>query len=274
LGSVFGHNALMTLILLALLIAAEPVPPADIARLFTGDDYPIEALMRNEAGTVGIEANVDPEGRVTGCRVTKSSGSTRLDAATCSVIAKRGRFTERASQHGGKPFTISTSVTWDTGPMAIPLIANVNKIIYTVGPDIRCRTESPPWMIMQGACEARQADVEAAIAELARERRLEGFEYVLEMASIPGDHLAGNKIGEARGELLLGRQTVLLTLAADGKVSRCVGGEDSLAGDLASWCGSFVRNEVYEALPADAVNRGERRLTKIQAIYLRPAAPR
>ena len=269
-----GHKARMSLIAFALLMTAEPVPSSDIAGLFTADDYPIESLQRNDTGTVDIQADVNPQGRVTACRIVKSSGSSLLDATTCRVVARRGRFTERAKDNGGKPFTISTSVTWESGPMAIPLIANVNKIIYSIGADVTCRTESPTWMILQGACEARQADAEAAIGQLAKDRPVAGFEYVLEMASIPGDHLADNKTGENAGEVLLGRQTALLTLAANGKVTGCTGGEDSLAGDMASWCDSFVRNEVYEALPADAANRSERQLTKIQAIYLRPAAPR
>jgi TonB family protein len=259
---------------LALLAAAEPVPAGEISRIFTAEDYPIEALMNGDKGTVSVEAAVNPDGRVTGCRITRSSGSSRLDSTTCTIIIRRGHFADRARRHGGKPFTITTSVTWDSKPMGIPLVANVLRIIYTTNPAATCRTETPDWMSMHDACDRSRANAAAAIADLAKERSLDGLEYVIEMASIPGDHLADNRAGEGRGEMLLGRQTALLTLAADGRVSACVGGEDTLAGELSAWCESFVKNEVYEPLPGSAGNQSERRLTRIQAIYLRPAAPR
>ena len=255
-----------------LLAAAEPLAAGEMARIFTGDDYPIESLMKGEKGTVAIEADVKPDGRVTACRVIKSSGFTRLDHATCAVVTRRARFIERAKEHGGKSFTISTTVTWDSKPMGIPLVATTLRIIYTTGPSISCRTESPPWMGMEGACSASQANAQAAIKRLSSERSLEGMEYVVEMAAIPGEHLADHRVGEGRGEQILGRQTALLTLAADGRVSQCTGGEDTLGGELAAWCESFVKNERYEPLPASADNRSERRITKVNAIYLRPAA--
>lgn len=258
----------------ALLTAAEPVPTGEISQIFRPDDYPTEALKRNETGTVAVEAEVRPDGRVTACRITQSSGSALLDTATCTVIATRGRFVERAKQHGGKAFTISTQVTWDAKPAGIPLVAHALKVIYTTDEGVTCRIESPLWMIMEGACEASQANAEANIAQISKGRSVAGLEYVLEMASIPGDHLTDNGVGEGRGEELLGRQTALLTLAADGRVTGCVGGEDTLAGDLPIWCDSFVKNERYVPLPASAENQSERQLTKIQAIYLRSAAPR
>lgn len=257
-----------------LLVAAEPVPTGEISQIFTADDYPLEALKANETGTVAVEADVRADGRVSACRIVKSSGSARLDTTTCTIISRRGRFVERARQHGGKAFTISTEVSWDAKPAGIPVVAHSLKVIYQTGSKITCRTESPEWMSMDGACEASQANAENAIARLSKQRSLAGLEYVIEMASIPGDHLADQRAGEARGEQLLGRQTALLTLAPHGGVTSCVGGEDTLAGELDAWCDSFVKNEFYEPLPASADNQGERRLTKVNAIYLRPTTAR
>jgi len=264
----------MLLTALALIAAPEPVSPQEIAGIFSADDYPIESLQNGEKGVVSVEADVNPDGRVTGCRITKSSASSRLDSVTCAVITRRGRFLDRARKHGGTPFTINTTVNWDMRPGGIPLIVNVSKIIFTSGPVMSCRIEAPAWLSMPDACEASKRNAQAAIARLASERSLDGLEYVIEMASIPGDHLADISAGEARGEVLLGRQTAVLTIAANGRATACLGGEDTLSGELAEWCESMMKNEVYEPLPASAENRGERQLTKVNAIYLRPAQPR
>lgn len=256
------------------LLMAEPVPTGEVSRIFTVEDYPLESVTNGEKGTVAVEADVNADGRVIGCRITRSSGSPRLDSTTCSIVSRRGRFVERAREHGGKLFTISTTVTWDLGPIGIPLAISVQKIIYTTGPAIACRSEASAWLSMPDACAVSRPSVEAAIKQLATGRNLEGLEYVIEIATIPGDHLADVKVGNGSGEELLGRQTALVTIAADGRPSGCVGGEDSLSGELADWCESMVTNERYEPLPASAENRGDRQLTKVNAIYLRPAAQR
>ena len=81
--------------------------------LFSGDDYPSSALDNEEQGTVGVRLAIGPNGRVTGCDVTASSGSRTLDSATCRILRSRARFTP-ATDSTGNPTTGSFSqrITW------------------------------------------------------------------------------------------------------------------------------------------------------------------
>ncbi len=81
--------------------------------LFSGDDYPASALDNEEQGTVGVRLAIGPNGRVTGCDVTSSSGSRTLDSATCRILRSRARFTP-ATDNTGNPTTGSFSqrITW------------------------------------------------------------------------------------------------------------------------------------------------------------------
>ena len=47
----------------------------NLAGLFSNDDYPQSALRNEEQGTTGFRLDVGPDGRVTDCTVTASSGS-------------------------------------------------------------------------------------------------------------------------------------------------------------------------------------------------------
>ncbi len=77
-----------------------PVQPAtgparaksSLAAYVMDDDYPIDALRNNEQGTVAFALDVSPQGRVTGCTITQSSGSASLDAATCRIMRSRAAF--------------------------------------------------------------------------------------------------------------------------------------------------------------------------------------
>ena len=61
---------------------------ARVAGVFTNDDYPIDALNRNEQGTTHVRVRVDRRGRVANCSVIESSGSKSLDtAANAPIIA-------------------------------------------------------------------------------------------------------------------------------------------------------------------------------------------
>ena len=56
---------------------------------------------------------VSPEGRVTDCTVTGSSGSPDLDEAACRSISRRARFNPATNGEGEKVAgTYSNSVRW------------------------------------------------------------------------------------------------------------------------------------------------------------------
>lgn len=79
----------------------------------TTSDYPSRALNQQREGTTGFRVTVGPDGRVSDCQVTSSSGHADLDAATCSNVKRRAKF-EPATDSSGNPTTGSYSnrVTW------------------------------------------------------------------------------------------------------------------------------------------------------------------
>jgi protein TonB len=91
-------------------VAAAPPPPriqpkgaqpkGNPANWATTNDYPTRALREERAGTTGFRVSVGPDGRVTSCSVTSSSGSPDLDEATCSNVTRRARFTPATDGEG------------------------------------------------------------------------------------------------------------------------------------------------------------------------------
>lgn len=55
-------------------------------------DYPREASRAKVGGEVEVRFTIEATGRVTGCRVARSSGDASLDATTCRLIEERFRF--------------------------------------------------------------------------------------------------------------------------------------------------------------------------------------
>lgn len=71
-------------------------------------NYPARALREGTEGTVGVSVTVSPEGRVTACSVTSSSGSSALDEAACQGMQRYARY-DPALNDAGQPISASTS---------------------------------------------------------------------------------------------------------------------------------------------------------------------
>lgn len=86
----------------------------DIRRLFTGDDYPSEAVSKTQQGTAQYILMIDEKGAIAGCDLVKRSGVPVLDAMGCAVIQERGKFTPALDAHGKPTRDTVTSppVTW------------------------------------------------------------------------------------------------------------------------------------------------------------------
>lgn len=69
-------------------------------RWVSDSDYPTAALRRGEQGAAGFEVTIGPDGRVRDCRITRSSGSASLDAATCAKVSERAQFTPARDENG------------------------------------------------------------------------------------------------------------------------------------------------------------------------------
>ncbi|MCE2842158.1 MAG: energy transducer TonB [Novosphingobium sp.] len=91
----------------------QPTPKGNPANWATTNDYPTRALREEREGTTSFRVSVGPDGRVTGCTVTSSSGSPDLDEATCSNVTRRARFNP-ATDGEGQPTSGSYSnrVRW------------------------------------------------------------------------------------------------------------------------------------------------------------------
>jgi periplasmic protein TonB len=89
------------------------VPKGNPGSWATTDDYPSRALREEKEGVTRFTVQVSPEGRVTSCSVTGSSGTPELDDAACRAISRRARFTP-ATNGEGQPVagTYSNSVRW------------------------------------------------------------------------------------------------------------------------------------------------------------------
>ena len=76
-------------------------------------DYPIGARMAGIEGLVAVRFTIQPDGRVSGCRILKSSGSAELDGTTCRLIERRFRY-RPARDAQGRPVAevATTSFTW------------------------------------------------------------------------------------------------------------------------------------------------------------------
>ena len=81
--------------------------------LFSGDDYPADAIRNEDQGTVTVRLDISAQGRVTNCSVTGSSGSRSLDNATCRILRSRARFSP-AKMSDGTPTTdtYTQRITW------------------------------------------------------------------------------------------------------------------------------------------------------------------
>lgn len=77
------------------------------------DNYPSSALRAEKEGRVGVRVTVGPDGRVSDCSVTSSSGTPDLDAAACDGMQRYARF-DPALNDDGSPTSgnYSTSIVY------------------------------------------------------------------------------------------------------------------------------------------------------------------
>ena len=71
-----------------------------IAGAILPSDYPRDLRDRGIGGRVEMVFTVGPDGRVTACRVTRSSGVPELDSLTCRLILQRFRYRPSTDRYG------------------------------------------------------------------------------------------------------------------------------------------------------------------------------
>ncbi|BDI60554.1 TonB family protein [Qipengyuania nanhaisediminis] len=89
------------------------VPRGNPGRWITDDDYRPSWINRGYSGRAGFALEIDARGRVTDCRITRSTGHAALDEATCRLLERRARF-EAAKDGSGNAIAgrYSSNVRW------------------------------------------------------------------------------------------------------------------------------------------------------------------
>ena len=94
-------------------IVDPPRARAPLQALISVNDYPMTALANREQGRVEFRLDVGANGRAHGCTITRSSGSSALDATTCRILRSRARYTP-ARNSIGMPvgYPVEDEVEW------------------------------------------------------------------------------------------------------------------------------------------------------------------
>jgi protein TonB len=89
---------------------APPPPPrktvsaqsarGDLRSLFSADDYPASAQAAGAEGTAQAQLTIGTDGRVVSCNLTRSTGNSALDSATCNILRRRAKFTPARDSNG------------------------------------------------------------------------------------------------------------------------------------------------------------------------------
>ena len=86
----------------------------NLAGLFSADDYPADALRKEEQGRTTVRLAIDSGGRVSNCTVVSSSGSSSLDRATCSILSRRAHFTPARDSNGNRiEDSYTQTIVWE-----------------------------------------------------------------------------------------------------------------------------------------------------------------
>jgi hypothetical protein len=92
---------------------AAPVPE-NIVSWFSPNDMPIDVVAKGGAYLVRTRTTVRPDGSIKDCLIEISSGHKYLDALSCAIMVKRGKFAPAHSQDGAAVYGVyRTSITWE-----------------------------------------------------------------------------------------------------------------------------------------------------------------
>jgi TonB family protein len=97
-------------------IATQAKPLMSPAKFVTSEDYPAQALRESKGGRTRVSLLIDDQGTAKDCVVEEHSGVATIDAQTCIMILKRGKFAP-AQDGAGKPVKshLSYSFNWKIG---------------------------------------------------------------------------------------------------------------------------------------------------------------
>jgi len=89
-------------------------PKTSPANWVTTNDYPSRDLREGNQGIARFSLAIGTDGKVESCVVTKSSGSSGLDEATCRLVTRRAKFEPATDADGAKVTgSYSGSIRWE-----------------------------------------------------------------------------------------------------------------------------------------------------------------
>ena len=210
-------------------------PSGNLTGLVRYDDYPAEALKKGEQGTVIVLLTVNERGAVAGCVVETSSGSATLDAQTCRVLSERAKL-EPARDPTGRPMVgaFRQRITWriEESDPTLPAEdwAVLTVVTYHADGGALCKAE------LMGAMKTAARSVSAPETDLDCSED-KSMSDALRGAGIvrPGEttilteqrHFRRGRVAGSAfpmppmGDVVIGRQVLELSIAADGKVTNC-----------------------------------------------------
>ena len=99
-----------------------PTPPRQIGGSISDADYPAAAIRSRVEGRARMRLSVSEAGRVTGCQIVESSGSSVLDSTSCALLQRRFRYQPATSAGQPVASTIVRTVQWRMPTDDLPMI--------------------------------------------------------------------------------------------------------------------------------------------------------
>lgn len=125
----------------------EAVPLGDPGRWIRPEDYPSSAVADEIEGAVSFQLKVDPQGRVSECVVTISSGVALLDDTACNLITQRAVFDPARDKKGRAIWGSYTNrVLWkmrEPAPFPKPMQAVTSLVVEPDGNVSACVLDVP-----------------------------------------------------------------------------------------------------------------------------------
>jgi TonB family protein len=120
-----------------------PPPPPPVGRKaaprgspqswVTNDDYPRSAVRAYWMGTTHFRLEIDPQGSVSDCEITRTSGYPVLDETTCSLLKRRALFAPAEDEQGVKiASSWSSRFHWELPTTRSPLASWVQVTRYRI----------------------------------------------------------------------------------------------------------------------------------------------
>jgi TonB family protein len=195
-----------------------PEPVGSIQGLISADDYPVEALDRNEQGDVGVLIRVGTMGAISDCVVEKSSGSAILDKRTCEIIRQRANYKPARDRHGRAVVSEAhDTITWriadDVPEPSDPWAATIVMNYAADGQPISCHVE------VEGAKAASKPPTCSAFPLPSELRQLGPITQVVVQQRLA----LGTDPTPALGpdDVIIGRTVLDLSVDEGGKITSC-----------------------------------------------------